>query len=445
MWKRVAVSVIVLLAWGNGESWGGGLSFSEHGAKATGMANAFAGQADDPSALNYNPAGITQLQGTQIMAGGSVVYLDTTFRSSTTGESTQLQDQFPLVPHFFVTHRFKKWDERLTVGLGIYTPFGLVVDWPDNWQGRFASINAKLRVTVIQPTVAYRVTDEFSVAAGLRYANVAAEFQQKGNIGTGESRSRSWDATADPIGWNVGLLYKLPARYATSVGLQFRSEIQAKTSGSVDFSGPLAQAFSPTRVYSSLKLPPQLVLGVSTKFNKSWRVNADVEWEGWSTVGAITQHLRATPDSPTNQQNLDKAGCTNQQGSAQAGCRLWKNAFVYRIGVEYKPEKRPYAFRAGYFYDETPIPDNTFEPNIPNANLHAFTVGSGYEWDIKRPLLETLGFDIAYLIGFYEKRAIDNSTRNPDNKGGSGGLGPPAFGSYSSTAHVLTISVTTRF
>ncbi len=138
-----------------------------------------------------------------------------------------------------------------------------------------------------------------------------------------------------------------------------------------------------------------------------------------------------------NQQALDKAGCTNQQTVPQAGCRLWKNSFVYRIGAEYAATDR-IALRAGYFYDETPIPDNTFEPNIPNANLHALTAGTGYRWD-------RVTFDLAYLIGFYEKRSIDNSTINPDNKGGFLGLGPPAFGSYSSTAHVLTLSLTFKF
>lgn len=441
MWKRITASVIVLLAWGSGESWGGGLSFPEQGAKATGMANAFAGQADDPSALHYNPAGITQLPGTQVMIGTSVVYLDTTFRSSTTGESTQLQDQFPLVPHFFITHKFKSFD-KLSIGLGITTPFGLKVDWPDNWQGRFDSINAKFRATIIQPTVAYQVTGDLSVAAGLRYANVAAEFQQKFNVGTGESKARVWDGTADPIGWNVGLLYCLldcqdkgKAKDAsTTVGVQFRSEIQAKFSGAAEFSGPAAALFKPTRFYSSFKMPPQFVLGVSTKSISNWTINADVEWEGWSTIGAIPLHFSSTPDSPLNQQALDTPGR-----------RLWKNSYNYRLGAEYKPVGKQYALRAGYFFDETPIPDNTFDSNIPNANLHAFTVGSGYEWTINRSWLEALGFDIAYLIGFYEKRSIDNSSLDPNVKGGSLGLGPMAFGSYSSTAHVLTVSLTFKF
>lgn len=422
--RLITAGMLAFLAWPGGDASAGGLSFSEHGAKATGMANAFAGQADDPSALFYNPAGITQLPGTQVMAGTAVVYLDSVFRSSTTGESTQLQDHFPLVPHLYITHRFKKWDERLIIGVGIYTPFGLLVDWPDNWQGRFDSTNAKLRVTVINPTVAFRATKKLSVAAGFRYADVAAEFEQKSNGGNGESKLRGYDLTAHPIGWNAGLLYHLTE--TTSVGLQFRSELQAKLRGQADINGPgaaglgSASGFATTGFHSSIKLPPQVVGGISTKIIPRWTVNADIEWQGWKTLGTLPRDFIGFGTPPD-----------------VVSTRLWRNSWVYRIGAEYAATDR-LALRGGYFYDETPIPDSTFDANIPNANLHGLTAGSGYRWD--RAM-----FDVAYLIGFYEKRSIDNSTLDPNNKGGSLGLGTTAFGSYSTTSHVLTVSVTFQF
>ena len=124
--KILSLVTVLLLALACSAS-AGGLSFDHNSASAMAKGNAFAGQADDPSAIYYNPAGITQLPGTQLMVGTAVVYLDSTFRSSTTGESTQLQDQFPSVPHIYLTHRFKMWDERLSVGLGDYHPFGLPI------------------------------------------------------------------------------------------------------------------------------------------------------------------------------------------------------------------------------------------------------------------------------------------------------------------------------
>src|SRR2546425_10076380 len=89
------------------------------------------------------------------------------------------------------------------------------------------------------------------------------------------------------IGWNVGLLYHLK-EVSTSVGLQFRSELQAKFNGDADFSGAAAGAFGPTAPFhTSIKFPPQLILGVSTKAIPRWTINADIEWEGWRTVGSI--------------------------------------------------------------------------------------------------------------------------------------------------------------
>ena len=403
----------LLLLLGSGQAWAGGVSFTEQGAAASGKANAFTGEANDPSAIFYNPAGITQLPGTQFMIGTSIVKLDSTFRSSTSGES-ELQDQFPIIPHFFITHRFKQWDERVSIGLGVYTPFGIVVDWPDNWQGRFNTTNARLRVTVYNPTVAYQVTPEFSAAAGIRIADAAAEFEQK-FFPPAESKVRVHDLEAHPIGWNVGLLYHLK-EISTSVGLQFRSELQAKFNGDADFSGPAA--FPNTRFHTSVKLPPQLILGVSTKAIPRWTINADIEWEGWRTVGSIPKSF---------------------DGAASAlnspGFRLWKNSYVFRIGAEYAATER-LALRGGFFYDQTPIPKETFDPTIPNADLYALTTGAGYRW-------EATSVDVAYLFGFYEKRAINASTIDPTLNGGTGG--PQVFGSFSTTAQVLVLSVTYRF
>jgi len=395
------------------EAFAGGLSVTEQGAAAAGKANAFAGEANDPSAIFYNPAGITQLPGTQFMIGTSIVKLDSTFRSSTTGENTNLEDQFPIIPHFFITHRFKQWDERLSIGLGVYTPFGIVVDWPDNWQGRFDTTNARLRVTVYNPTVAYQVTPGFSVAAGIRIADAGAEFEQKIPVG-GESKVRVHDLDAHPIGWNVGLLYHLK-EISTSVGLQFRSELQAKFNGDADFSGPAAGVFPNTQFHTSVKFPPQLILGVSTKAIPRWTINADIEWEGWRTVGSIPKSFDGA------------ASALNSRG-----LRLWKNSYVFRLGGEYAATDR-LALRGGFFYDQTPIPDNTFDPTIPNADLYALTIGAGYKW-------QATSVDIAYLLGFYEKRAINGSTIVPDNL-----AGPTTFGSYSTTAQVLVLSVTHRF
>jgi len=419
MMRLVLSCAFALVMLVSGDALAGGLSFTEHGAAASGKANAFAGEANDPSAIFYNPAGITQLSGTQVMIGTSIVKLDSTFRSSTTGESTQLQDQFPIVPHFYITHRLKQWNERVSVGLGVYSPFGIVIDWPDNWQGRFNTTNARLRVTVYNPTVAYQATPNLSVAAGIRIADVAAEFEQKFSdpgLGIPESKVRGHDLTAHPVGWNIGLLYQITD--TTAIGLTFRSELQAKLTGEAEITGPASAVLPNSGLQSAIKFPPQLVVGLSTKFIPRWTINLDVEWEGYRTVGTIPKDFIGTmtlTDSP--------------------GFRLWKNSYVFRLGAEYAATDR-IALRGGFFYDQTPIPDNTFDAAIPNADLYALTAGMGYKW-------EATSVDIAYLFGFYEKRAINASSIDPTLTGATGG--PQVFGSFSTTAQVLVLSVTHRF
>ncbi|TLY43333.1 MAG: hypothetical protein E6K59_07315 [Nitrospirae bacterium] len=305
----------------------------------------------------------------------------------------------------------------------------MVVDWPDNWQGRFDTTNARLRVTVYNPTVAYQVTPGFSVAAGIRIADAGAEFEQKFAVpalGIPESKVRVHDLEAHPIGWNVGLLYHLK-EISTSVGLQFRSELQAKFNGDADFTGPAAPPTGPfanTGFHTSIKFPPQLILGVSTKAIPRWTINADIEWEGWKTVGSIPKDFETTAGSMVPQSNLN-----------QRGLRNWKNSYVFRLGAEYAATDR-LALRGGFFYDQTPIPDNTFDPTIPNADLYALTGGAGYRWG-------ATSVDIAYLLGFYEKRAINASSIDPTLTGATGG--PQAFGSFSTMAQVLVLSVTHRF
>src|SRR5438094_9117390 len=207
------------------------------------------------------------------MIGDLLVMLYSTFRSSTTVESKQLQDQFPVLPYVYITHRFKGWDERLSIGLGIYTPFGILIDWPDNWQGRFATTDNHLRVTSYNPTIAFQATPKLSLAVGLDIADVGAGFEQKFDVGNGESKVRVHGLSAHPVGWNVGALYHITD--TTSAGIQFRSELQAKLDGEAAFTGPSANPTGPvfladTGFRTSLKLAPRIVAGISTKAISRW-------------------------------------------------------------------------------------------------------------------------------------------------------------------------------
>ena len=83
----------------------GGFYNSDHGSKAVAMAGAFAAQADDPSAVFYNPAGIMQLDGSQAMVGLTVITMSSSFESdgnavmgTVAGQTTHPRDHTWLGP-----------------------------------------------------------------------------------------------------------------------------------------------------------------------------------------------------------------------------------------------------------------------------------------------------------------------------------------------------------
>ncbi|MFA5183775.1 MAG: outer membrane protein transport protein, partial [Syntrophales bacterium] len=105
----------------------------------------------------------------------------------------------------------------------------------------------------------------------------------------------------------------------------------------------------------------------------------------------------------------------------------WNDAWAFRFGANYKI-REGMKVRAGYIYDLTPVPDDGFDPQVPDANRHIFTVGG----DVKI-MRFTLG--IAYNFILTETRS-KNSTINFN--------GVPAAlqanGEYNSNVHSLGLS-----
>ena len=70
------------------------LRFQPQGAAATGQGNAFIAQADDASAIHYNPAGLSQVNGVQVvtgtnLVGGSIKFNSPTGSSASTGSVSE--------------------------------------------------------------------------------------------------------------------------------------------------------------------------------------------------------------------------------------------------------------------------------------------------------------------------------------------------------------------
>ncbi len=144
--------------------------------EAIARGNAFVATADNPSAMYYNPAGITQLEGQNIQAG-SLFYLkvDADYESPA-GQRTENKRDIIAVPHLDYTISLK--DLPLSFGLGVYSPFGLEMEWPDDAPFRNAGLKASLTYITLNPVIAWRPLPTLSLAIGPTFNYSEAKLRQ---------------------------------------------------------------------------------------------------------------------------------------------------------------------------------------------------------------------------------------------------------------------------
>src|SRR5687768_14109484 len=106
-----------------------GFRLPDQDAFATARGEAFAATADNASAIYYNPAGITQLEGANIRGGVYGLSLDLSYESPGGREFSSEKD-LHAVPQFFFTYTPTNFP--ISFGLGTYAPYGLSSSWPDD-------------------------------------------------------------------------------------------------------------------------------------------------------------------------------------------------------------------------------------------------------------------------------------------------------------------------
>ncbi|MCJ7500818.1 outer membrane protein transport protein, partial [bacterium] len=157
----LAAAAMLMLA--AGPAAAGGFRIPEAGAKAMGFGNAFVGMADDPSAVQFNPAGITQLEGNRIQAGVTSVSTHNDY-TDLGGTKTSAEDGSFMPPSFYYTNHLG--EGQWWIGLGVTAPFGLGTEWKVG-SFNYVATETLIEMVKINPSAAYRVNDQWSVGFGI--------------------------------------------------------------------------------------------------------------------------------------------------------------------------------------------------------------------------------------------------------------------------------------
>ena len=385
-------------------SFASGFQLNEHGARAMGQGGAFAARASDLSAMYFNPAGLAHQQGWGAYLGGTMILPKTSF-TSPAGKLTDMVSQTFLIPNIYIAYGM---ENGLSFGVGFYAPFGLGTEWPSNWDGRLVAVKTDLQNLVINPTIAYKVSDEFMIGAGMSYTFSNVEMAY--DIATYSSLAPPTpaatpghislaDASGNGISFSVGAIYKpLPEM---SIGASYRHSTKVDYEGTATFTNmqALATFFPGSPGKATIKAPGQFFVGIAYDLSKDFTLEADYQWIGWSSYDTLAVELQPGPNTPLA---LGRGGAPLQQTSKSA--KKWGDAYMIRAGGEYR--LGDLALRAGFIYDKSGQPLETLEPLLPDANRVEGTIGLGYKF------LECWSVDVAYQLILFSDRTATTADLN---------------------------------
>jgi len=326
--------------------------------EAIARGNAFAATADNPSAIYYNPAGITQLKGDNIRVGLYVISADTKYTSSS-GATAKTDTSLQTVPQIYYVHSYA--NVPISVGLGVYAPYGLSLDWGNNSPLNRVAESGSLVYATINPVVAWRVNHTLSIAIGpnINYSQVTFK-QALDPFGVTQFKFKGDDTE---FGFNAGILWQPHPMWSFGANYHYATTLNYKGTASQN-AYPDGNPFpSSTSSSASIVFPQFVVGGISFRPTTNWNFEFDLDWTEWSAVKQII--LENTPFGnlpiPLN----------------------YRSGFMYEFGVTRQLGKG-YFVSAGYIYSENSSPDANFNPLIPDANLQLGSVGfgrRGRHWD----------------------------------------------------------------
>lgn len=391
---------------------------------ASGMGNAFAGGAaiaEDASTIFFNPAGMTYIQGTQLVGAIHLIKPSAEFNGNITltgkpaGSNGGDAGDLSFVPNFYYK---RDLTDTVKFGLGVNAPFGLKTEYDPIWMGRFQAIKSEVKTVNINPAVAFKVNDQLSLGVGISAMWAQAELTNAVNFGAagegfGKVKGEDWG-----FGVNFGAIYQ--ATTDTRVGVAYRSKVAQHLKGDVTFVRPtnilpsaVLAATANSAVTANVNLPETFSLSTFSRLNDSWDLMGDLTWTRWSQF----KELAVYRDSGV------LLTSTNEN---------WSNTLRYSIGANYHYSDA-IKLRAGLAFDEEAISDEFRTARIPGNDRKWLAFGANWK------ITPSSSLDLGYAHLFISDASIDDN-QFPKGKG-AGRL----TGSYDGNVDILSMQYTHNF
>jgi len=361
-----------------------GFFLKEQSAAAQG--NAFAGAtagAEDISYSFYNPAGLSRHKGTKISFGGTWISPRSTAKNASSAYPSMHDGgsshsgyvdnivHAAMSPQFYLSHQI---NEKVTAGISLNAPFGMITKYDSQWAGRFHGTLSKVTAVAVTPMVAYKATNKLSLGGGLQLQYIKAILRNGQNAVLAEDQANLQGKTFD-IGYQLGALYEL--NDTTRFGAGYRSQVRHKLKGDIKFNGALSAMNQD--INARLTTPASFTVGAYHDINDRWSVMAEYSRVFWSSFKNL--HI-------FGERGLDSLTEEN-----------WKDTNFYALGTSYQLDPQ-WKLRLGIAYDQSAVNNEYRTPRIPDSNRIWYSAGLEYKYS------EKMTFNLGYTYIYASKAKV---------------------------------------
>lgn len=354
--NKITLSLAAALILGmSANTMAAGFQLAEY--SATGLGRAFAGEAamaDNAGAQFRNPAMLTYLEGTQFSIGAIYVDPNIDVEGSANGTQTKASDiaNSAVIPNFYLSHQL---NDKVFLGLAFGTNYGMETELAGDYQATQFGNQAKVTSIEINPNIAYKINEQFSVGGGVRYVigegHFGAALPNNGpDLKYMEGDDTSW-------GWQLGTAWQI--NESNRIGFNYRSEVDLNLSGSASglVYGGKTQPGS-----MDLTLPATAELASYHQLTDKVAVHASFNWTDWSSFEKLEANIPSYSSSP----DLIKE-------------ENWEDNYRLAVGTTYQYTNK-LVLRSGIAYDTSAVSDEHRTQTIPETDRLWLSVGAGYNW-----------------------------------------------------------------
>jgi long-chain fatty acid transport protein len=369
-------------------SWAAGLWLYEAGTPDLGTASAGrAAMAMDASTAGMNPAGMTRLDRSQMLAAVQGMYIDAQFDTDLSGFGGGDGGNAGGFMPSGSLHYVHRTTDNLRLGITVGSYLGLGVDYGDDWAGRYYATDVELLTYGVNPGAGYRVNNWLSVGAG--FSVLYATLDQKAAINNGAVPGQAGladgklELDADDMGYGFNLGILVSPGDSTRFGLTYRSEVdlEFEDTASLKNIGPVLQGLlnasglTGSKVDIDMTVPQALMLSAYHQLTDRWAVMGNIGWQDWSEFGKQDLTLRSTT-STTFTQDLG-----------------YDDTWHFALGAQYRFAEQ-WLWSVGAAYDTSPM--DVADKRTPDLPLdRQIRIGTGIQYDWNEDV--TVGVAYEYL------------------------------------------------